>query len=339
MRRPGRTSDGRGGTGSRVGHQLQEASTSILTPMERRLQRTFAALALLTVALALLAVGSTVLPAAAGAAKKKRHKKAATSAVFCGAPVVDNYWATIEKLKPIPAVPEGGVLPFAPAGLTLGITGPQGILVGGPTNVGLRLTNAAATTPRLDWVVLERLIRFSADGTKIQPAGLKRIDLRQLPAGKHRGLTFPLTAAPGIYSLEITIQNHRGRRLGRYGEYLRVVDRTVDVGIKLATYDNVVPGAYLESCFENHGSAAVAPTGTSLERFDGTAWHPVAVPVGPQYLPAQTPILRALGPGEAERIATLVPTNAKPGLYKLNASGIVLDSGEPLTISAEFGVL
>jgi hypothetical protein len=286
-------------------------------------------------ALALLLVA---LPAIGTAAKKKpKTKKAATSAVFCGSPVVDDYRAPLEKLKPIPPVPEGGVLPFAPAGLTLGVTGPQGILVGGSTSVGLRLTNAAAATPRLGWIVLERLIRFSADGTKIQPAGLKRIDLTQVPAGKHRGLTFPLTATPGIYSLEITIQNHRGRLLGRYGEYLRVVSRTVDVGIKLAAYDNVVPGAYVETCFENHGSATVTPTGTRLERFDGTVWRPVAV--GPQYSPAQTAIQRSLGPGEAERIGTLVPPNAKPGLYKLIATGTVLDRGEPVEIGAEFGVL
>jgi hypothetical protein len=293
---------------------------------------------LLGLAVALLALAITGLPAA-GAAKKRPKKKAVTSAVFCGSPVVDNYWATIEKLNPIPAVPEGGVLPFAPEGLTLGITGPQGILVGGSTRIGLRLTNAAAATPRLNWVVLERLIRFSADGSKIEPAGLKRIDLRQLPAGKHRGLTFPLTAAPGIYSLEITIQNHRGRRLGRYGEYVRVVDRTIDVGIKLAAYDNLTPGSYVESCFENHGSASVAPTGTSLERFDGLTWRPVAVPVGPQYAPAQSVIQRALGPGEAERIGTLIPAGAKSGLYKLTATGVVLDSGEPLALTAEFGVL
>lgn len=286
---------------------------------------------------AALALLVAAIPTTGSAAKKKhKHKKTATSAVFCGSPVVDNYRAPLEKLKPIPAVPEGGMLPFAPAGLTLGVTGPQGILVGG-SSIGLRLTNSAATTPRLGWIVLERLIRFSADGTSVKPAGLKRIDLKQLPAGKHRGLTFPLASRPGIYSLEVTIQNHRGRLLGRYGEYVRVVERTVSVGITLAAYDNVVPGAYIESCFENHGSAAVAPTGTRLERFDGTTWHPVAV--GPQYAPAQTAIQRTLGPGEAERIATLVPPNAKPGLYKLNASGLVLDSGEPVALTAEFGVL
>jgi hypothetical protein len=289
-------------------------------------------------ALTILVAAVAALPAIGSAAKKKtKAKKTATAAVFCGSPVVDNYRAPLEKLKPIPAVPEGGVLPFAPEGLTLGVTGPQGILVGGSTSIGLRLTNAATTAPRLGWIVLERLIRFSADGTKIQPAGLKRIDLKQLPAGKHRGLTFPLASTPGIYSLEITIQNHRGRLLGRYGEYVRVVDRTVSVGITLSAYDNVVPGGYLESCFENHGSASVAPTGTSLERFDGAVWRPMAV--GPQYSPAQTSILRSLGPGEAERIGTLVPPNAKSGLYKLTATGTVLDSGEPIAVTAEFGVL
>src|SRR6185312_7402022 len=237
---------------------------------------------------------------------------------------IDNYRAPLETLQPIPALPEGGVLPFAPEGTTLGATGPQGVLVGG-SSIGFSLTNSApSTTPTkpLNWTVLERLIRLTDNGSRLHPAGLKRIDMRQLPAGKHRGLTFPLPSTPAVYSLEVTIQNHRGRLLGRYGEYVRVVNRVVNVGMTLAAYDNVVPGAYLESCFENHGSASVTPTGTSLERYDGPTWRPVAV--GPQYSPAQTPIQRILGPGEGERIGTLIPPDARSGLYKLTATGTVL---------------
>ncbi len=288
---------------------------------------------------ALLASGAP----AAGAAKKKTSKAKTTAltapAPFCSSTVIDNYRAPLEKLQSIPAVPEGGVLRFAPEGMTLGITGPQGVLVGG-SNVGFRLTETAteATTPKpLNWTVLERLTRLTQNGTHLHPAGLKRINLGQLPAGKHRGLTFPIPDQPAVYSLEVTIQNHRGRLLGRYGEYIREVNRTVNTAITLAATDNVAPGSYLESCFENHGSASVTPTGTSLERFDGTSWHPVVV--GPQYSPAQTAIQRMLGPGEAERIGTLVPPDAKPGLYKLTATGSVADTGEPLTLAAEFGVL
>ncbi len=276
----------------------------------------------------------------AGAAKKKKRATTVAAPIpFCSNPVVDNYRAPLETLQPIPAVPEGGVLPFAPAGMTVGATGPQGVLVGG-SNIGFRLTNTASeatSAPRLGWTVLERLIRLTDNGRRLHPAGLKRIDLKRLSAGKHRGLTFPIPSTPAVYSLEITIQNHRGRRLGRYGEYIRVIDRTVNAGITLAAYDDIAPGAYLESCFENHGSASVSPTGTSLERFDGKSWHPVVV--GPQYSPAQTAIQRILGPGEAERIGTLIPPNARPGLYKLTATGTVADTGEPLTLSAEFGVL
>jgi hypothetical protein len=274
---------------------------------------------------ALLAAGS---PATSSAA----------SAPFCSSPIVDNYWAPVEKLQPIPPVPEAGVLPFAPAGMTLGATGPQRILVGG-SSIGFHLTNGAPATAakprRLRWIVLERLIRLTHEGRHLHPSGLKRIDLRQLPAGKHRGLTFPLPTTPAIYSLEITIQNHRGRLLARYGQYVRVVERTVSVGITLSAYDKVAPGSYLESCFENHGTASVTPTGTSLERLQGPTWRPVAI--GPQYSPAQSPIQRTLGPGEAERIATLGPPNARPGLYKLTATGTT-DLGEPVTVSAEFGV-
>jgi hypothetical protein len=292
---------------------------------------------LIAAAAMLLASG---LPTASLAARhaKERATTRATPAGFCASPVVDNYRAPLEKLQPMPAVLEGGVLGFAPVGVTLGATGPQQLLVGG-SGVGFRLTNGAPAggkARRLNWTVLERLIRFTNKGRSLHPAGLKRIDLKQLPAGKHRGLTFPIPPTPAIYSLEVTIQNHRGRLLGRYGEYLRVVERAVGVGITLGAYDKVAPGSYLESCFENHGTASVTPTGTNLERFDGSSWHPIAV--GPQYSPAQTPIQRILGPGEAERIGTLVPPNARAGLYKLNATGST-DLGEPVAVSAEFGVL
>lgn len=297
----------------------------------------FAGVILVTAAL--LAAGS---PATSGAAKQARAKKpktpATSTAPFCSSPVVDNYWAPVEKMQPIPAVPEGGVLPFAPVGTTLGATGPQGLLIGG-SNIGFRLTNGAPATEakprRLNWIVLERLIRLTDEGRKLHPSGLKRIDLKQLPAGKHRGLTFPIPSGPAIYSLEITIQNHRGRLLGRYGQYVRVVDRLLNAAITLSAYDKVVPGSYIEGCFENHGTASVTPTGTSLEHLEGTTWRRVVL--GPQYTPAPSSPPRTLGPGEAERISTLVPPNARPGLYKLNATGTT-ELGEPVTLSAEFGV-
>jgi len=105
---------------------------------------------------ALLAAGS---PATSLAAKPRKAKKPTTPATvatgFCSSPIVDNYWAPIEKLQPIPALPEGGVLPFAPVGMTLGATGPQRILVGG-SSIGFHLTNGAPATAakprRLRWI-------------------------------------------------------------------------------------------------------------------------------------------------------------------------------------------
>jgi hypothetical protein len=308
--------------------------------MERRRRGILRKMLILGAALALLVGALAALPTSSPAGKKKKKTPPAVTqpAPFCSVAVVDNYRAPLEKLQKIPALPEGGVLRFAPSGVTLAATGPQGLLVGGST-VGFRLANNAgepAVAPRLNWTVLERLTRITKEGTRFHPGGLKRIDLAQLPAGKHRGLTFPLPSTPAIYSLEITIQNHRGRLLGRYGEYIRVVERVVDTGLTLSAYDQIAPGAYLESCFENRGTATITPTGTGLERFDGSAWRPVVV--GPRYSPAQTTIQRTLGPGEAERIGTLIPPNALPGLYKLNASGVT-DLGEPVALAAEFGAL
>jgi hypothetical protein len=294
--------------------------------------------------------GATALPATASAAKKAAKKKApavATPAAFCSSTVVDNYRAPLEKLQPIPALPVGGVLRFAPAGMTLAPTGPSGLLVGAST-VGFHLANSApagTAAPQLDWTVLERLTRLTQNGRRPHPAGLKRINLRQLPPGVHRGLSFPLAPTPAVYSLEVTIQNHRGRLLGRYGEYVRVVDRTVNAALTLVAYDSVAPGASLEACFENHGTAAVAPAAAALERLDGSAWRPVVA--APRYLLAGPSNSRILGPGEAERITTPLPTNALPGLYKITIPGQVLAPGaltpsppaETLALSAEFGVL
>jgi hypothetical protein len=297
----------------------------------------FAGVAIVTAGL--LAAGSPATGTAARRATTAKPKgKTAANAPFCSAPVVNNYWAPVEKLQPLPALPEGGALRFAPVGTTLGPTGPRGLLLAG-SNIGFRLTNSApatATTQPLNWIVLERLIRLTDEGRRLHPEGLKRIDLKHLPAGKHRGLTFPIPATPALYSLEVTIQNHRGKLLGRYGQYVRVVNRVVNVGMTLSATDKVVPGTNIESCFENHGTATVAPTGTNLEHLENGSWRPVVV--GPQYSPSQSTIQRTLGAGEAERIATLVPPDAKPGLYKLNSFGTT-DLGEPVALSAEFGVL
>jgi hypothetical protein len=285
------------------------------------------------VAAAAIAAGS-LGAAAPGAGAAKAKKAAATvPAPFCSNPNT-NYLEPVQKLQAIPALPEGGVLRYAPEGTTLGVTGPQGLLIGG-SSVGFRLTNSApegTTTKVLKWVVLERLIRLTDSGQKLHPSGLKRIDLKQLPAGKHRGLTFPLPTTPAVYSVEVTIQNHRGRLLGRYGEYVRVVERKVEAGLSLATYDNVAPGSTLEACFENKGTASMTPGATTLEHLDGTTWKPVNTPT------TYSLATRLLGPGESEKLGIGVPPRALPGLYKLTVTGAT-DLGEPVTVAAEFGVL
>jgi hypothetical protein len=267
----------------------------------------------------------------AGAAKTKKQTKATTTPAFCANPV-DNYRGPLEKLQKMPALPLGGVTRFAPAGLTISPTGPQGLLIGA-SSIGFRLTNSAPTATRtLNWTVLERLTRLTKNGQDLHPEGLKRINLKAVPAAAHRGLVFPLPATTAVYSLEITIQNHRGKPLGRYGEYVRVVSRVANAGLSLAGYENLPPGGTLEACFENHGTASVLPGAYTLERLDGTTWKTVNTPV--TYALAT----RWLGAGEAERLGIAIPPAAKPGLYKVTVGGTT-ELGEPFVLAAEFGVL
>ena len=168
------------------------------------------------------------------------------------------------------------------------MTGPQGLLIGG-SSVGFRLTNSApegTPTKVLKWVVLERLIRLTDNGQKLHPSGLKRIDLKQLPAGKHRGLTFPLPTSPAVYSVEVTIQNHRGRLLGRYGEYVRVVERNSRSRAQPADLRQRRPRARRSKLLRKQrhrvDDAGRAP------RSNASTGRPGSRSTRPQYSPAQT---------------------------------------------------
>ena len=172
-----------------------------------------------------------------------------------------------------------------------------------------------------DWIVLERLIRFTA---RRQPAPPRRAqtDRPETTAGGQAPRPHLPAPRDAGYLLARSHDPEPPRPAARPLRRVRARGQPDgQVGITLATYDNVVPGGYLESCFENHGSASITSTATSLERFANGTWRSVAV--GPQYSPAQTAIQRTLGPGEAERIGTLIPPNAQPGLYKLIAAGTV----------------
>ena len=172
---------------------------------------------------------------AAGAAKKKRSRSRRPSGA--GAVLLEPGRRQLPGAAGNAAADPGAAgrrrpARSRPAGMTLGVDRAAGA-------PGRRLERRLPPHQRgardrrpsaLNWTVLERLIRLTHNGTRLHPAGLKRIDLKQLPAGKHRGLTFPIPDQPAVYSLEVTIQNHRGRLLGRYGEYIREVGRTVNAG-------------------------------------------------------------------------------------------------------------
>ncbi len=130
----------------------------------------------------------------------------------------------------------------------------------------------------------------------------------------------------------MTIQNHRGRLLGRYGEYVRVVERNVDAGLSLPTYDNVAARLDARSVLRKQRHRDVTPGATTLERLDGTTWRPVNTPT------TYSLATRTLGAGESEKLGIAIPPRALPGLYKLTVTGTT-DLGEPVTVAAEFGVL
>ena len=254
-------------------------------------------------------------------------------APYCSNPGT-NYLAPVQKLQAIPAVPEGGVLQvrarrddargYRAAGaadrrLQRRLSADQ-LGARRDADESAQVGRARAADPAHRQRAEAAPIRAEADRPQATPR-------RQAPR-----LTFPLPTSPAVYSVEVTIQNHRGRLLGRYGEYVRVVERKVEVGVSLPTYDNVLPGSTLEACFENKGTATMTPGATTLERLDGTTWKPVNMPT------TYSLATRTLGPGESEKLGVAIPPRASGGLYKLTVTGAT-DLGEPVTVTAEFGVL
>lgn len=262
-----------------------------------------------------LAAGS-VLPAAA---------PAATTSGVCPERTIRNYAKPLERLPQMRSPPLSH-LPFGPAHVFLShpLGGP--LVVGSSSEFGYSLLFSPflpghRLSPLLGWIVEARYVRVDKQGKAIQAKGhiVRRIRrLQTTSEGVPGHVDFLFRAGePALYRLEITFTTFSGKRLARYGEYLRVLKPRLDARLTLSG-SSFKPGERVAAYLDNYGTTLLSSGLLRLiEYFDGTSW--VEAPNSSQG-PVPS-LLFLVGPGEsAECWSFTIPPDEPAGKYRFVAA-------------------
>jgi hypothetical protein len=240
---------------------------------------------------------------------------------YCSFVRVRNYerpLLALPAVRRLPGASERGSLrklPFGPPGLRLtqqgDLTGERLDLGGGP--FGYRLTvKSIGHRIRLDWLVLARLFSVASNESRHLQTSRRRVS--EVGYGRQGDtIIVDLPKRPAIYRLDLTFKNAGGRVLGRFSEYVRVVEALAEarIGTQRKRYQ---AGDTLRGRVENLGTEAVLfPPSFLVEKFVDGNW----VRVGP----ARTiwpRSLSALKAGWASNCMIYhIPSHFTPGLYRL----------------------
>lgn len=271
-----------------------------------------------------------VVPASAGASG------------FCETGAVRNYEKPLEALPPLRPGPVDERLPFGPRNLFFGPIGDGPVAVGSQ-QVGYSLTYSRSTPrptgKKLGWLVTAKLDRIDAKGRALERLAFKQVDGLRLPS-KHT-LAFRISAEPALYRIEVVFRDGSGKRLGRYGKYLLIIEQQSGARLNLLQ-SSYRPGETVVPRLENEGTDTLFyGLGYVIEEFDGVEWVPTSL--GPKFF-----LLIGLSssPGEAASCWRFtVPAETPPGKYRFRLSIDVYkepsrrESPEHSSLTAEFEVV
>lgn len=242
---------------------------------------------------------------------------AAQAYPFCETSVVHDYSQPLQDLPDLRPPPREREVPFGPGNFFLDSVG-QRPLIFESERVGFTLFHGrvpgGVVRPRIDWLVSSKLARVDRRGQVVEPTGGIVKHVTGLGSSDGRRFWFQLPAHPGLYRLEIVFENHAGKRLARFGEYIRVLRHT-PIDARLTLDDTTfTPGQTVSATVENYGTGVVSfGLGERIEVFDGSNW--INSSIDP---PGSVPlILLWAGPGEAASCWDFsIPSDAPPGLYR-----------------------
>jgi hypothetical protein len=248
-------------------------------------------------------------------------------ASFCPRTVRD-YAAPLKRLRPVhhitPAAPYRGVHPhFAPPGVRITERAPSRekfpvmLTAGGshsnpPVQFGVLSDTTPQLTQRLKWRVVVSLVRFRGD--KEVTLHRKGHELLSIKPNSQHWLGFRIPRTPGLFLVEFQIRSLSGKSLGRYGQYVRAMRRTLNVRLDLRRPE-VTPGDTIVGCLQNIGTVVVdyGQDSSAIQMHTGTSWEQASFGFPWPRYDAPT----GLGPGTAKIIGRIqVPAAAPLGSYR-----------------------
>jgi hypothetical protein len=248
-------------------------------------------------------------------------------AEFCHSPARD-YRVPLRHFPPVHYIGDEAIQPaFAPLGVTVARYTPiseEFSLLGpglGPWQIGFGLSFSSAeqhVTQRLDWNITLRLLKITADAETVIGRRTAHIGrLTSVPAHTYLdGDTYllRLRSKPGNYRVEFIVAGQSGRRLVRYGQYLRVLPfrRNFKLALNSTSFS---PGQTVAACLQNFGTELVGygESYSRFEQFNGSTWQEASF--GPQDQPGRAEsYLRA---GAALPLEPFqLPADATTGLFR-----------------------
>lgn len=221
-----------------------------------------------------------------------------------------------------PPRPISTELSFAPSGVVLSRAHASAYVLSSE-NVGFELhflTAAAAETVarKLKWRVTANLARIAPDGHIISVLTTLSRELQHLKP-RASGVSLPLffEFRPGLYRVEITFRNTRGRRLRRFVEVFRAMppaEPHLSIALNAPEFR---PGETISANVTQLGVSWATLTPTYLiQQSNGMTW--TTAPISPSGSVALVPGAR-LGPGQTTLPGCWtfeVPVGAEPGRYR-----------------------
>jgi hypothetical protein len=225
-----------------------------------------------------------------------------------------NYLAPFEKMPSVRDVPSTGKLSFGPRGLRLVSVG--GLFAGGG-RAGFTIESVAPNAKySLGWRLELKTTRVNKSA---QLGHVIRTNVIELNHPRFFwdhpvDLFSHLDPDPSYYRLDLAIYDRRGRRLGKFGEYVRVVPPRSRARLEISP-KVVSPGVVVNVRLLNRGTTGLAyGLAITLEQSTSAGWR--ILPLPERYWPAIGLELSAGSAGKCEQF--LLPSELEAGLYRLS---------------------
>lgn len=236
---------------------------------------------------------------------------------FCEGGKVHDYERVLDRMPPVPRVPESESLPFGPRNMSIYSTAFSRVIVGrgGFGYAFVDDTFGVRPEVRLFWDVTTSLSRVDRRGEVLREVDSESQYLGVLKDVSDSSFWLDTPPGPALYRYDIEFRDHRsGEILGSYSEYLRVVRPRYNVRIA-PIGRTFAPGQPALARVENPGTTwAFFGLAYAVERYAHGAWEYVPISSGEVVWPLVGLTMQGGGSGWCMRYR--IPADAEPGRYR-----------------------